>query len=49
MISVVIVFVREKSTWHIRRCAVNFGDARIQACPCPTRAAIHPSMQRLKR
>ena len=37
MISVVIVLVREQGTWHIRRCAVNFGDARIRACPCPTR------------
>jgi hypothetical protein len=36
MISVVILLVREQTTWHIRRCAVNLGD-RIRACPCPTR------------
>ena len=37
MISVVMMLVRERHTWHIRRCAVNLGD-RIRSCPCPTRS-----------
>ena len=37
MISVVIVLAHEQHTWRISRCAVNFGDARIRACPCPSR------------
>ena len=37
MISVVMMLVRERNTWHIRRCAVNLGD-RIRSCPCPTRS-----------
>ena len=42
MISVVIILVRDRRTWQISRCAVNFGDRRIRACPCPTRRFSSP-------
>jgi hypothetical protein len=37
MISIVIIVGREHQAWHVRRCAINVGESRIRACPCPTR------------